>query len=50
MNAKQSRRSRKNEGYYKAQFARTERNKRRRVERLIRLFPSYRAIGYDDLT
>ena len=43
MNKAQARRSRKNEGKYRAQFARTEKNKNRRVANLMARFPKYRA-------
>lgn len=43
MSKAQARRSKNNEGYYRAQFAITERNKRRRVAALVARFPKYRA-------
>ncbi len=46
MNQKQAKRSRRNEGYYKEQFRRTEANKIRRLQRMVNRFPKYRALGY----
>lgn len=47
MNKKQGIRSKKREGYYLAQRNVTKRNKERRVARLKRLFPKYKAEGYE---